>query len=72
MSQTIVSVERSLSRVDADSVRSTADVRHFDQLSEAAQNYIAMWARNGTVATPIPDDLEAGDAIVFTDYVVVQ
>lgn len=70
MSQSVSPAVNSLSR--AERVQPTAHVRHFDQLSETAQEYVAAWVRDGTAPGVVPTDLEPGEVIVFTEYVQVN
>lgn len=46
-----------------------ARVRHFDQLSEPAKEYVIV-RRNGA-PRPLPEDLAPGDVVVFTEYLLV-
>ncbi|SFK80020.1 hypothetical protein SAMN04487950_1153 [Halogranum rubrum] len=69
MSQSVAPLERSLSRVDR--VHPSARVRHFDQLSESAQEYVIAWASDDAVPNVLPEDLRADDVVVFTDYLHV-
>lgn len=45
-----------------------AHVRHFDELDESAQSFLADGGEAGTV----PEDLDDGDVVVFTDYYRVR
>lgn len=69
MSQSVSPAERTLSR--AERVHPSARVRHFDQLSESAQDYVVAWASDGAVPNVLPEDLRADDVVVFTDYLRV-
>ena len=69
MSQSVSPAELSLARVDR--VHPSARVRHFDQLSESAQEYVIAWANDEAVPNVLPDDLRSDDVVVFTDYLRV-
>jgi hypothetical protein len=48
-------------------VSNDARVRHFDELDDVAQQYLAAVA-TGTTPTEQPADLTSGDVVVYTDY----
>lgn len=70
MSQSVSPAELTLSQTDV--VQAGATVRHFDQLSEEAQDYVATWVHDRTVPPVAPEDLRACDVVVFTEYVRVS
>ncbi|SEO65427.1 hypothetical protein SAMN04487948_1047 [Halogranum amylolyticum] len=70
MSRSASPAVQSLSRVEH--VHPSAQVRHFDQLSEPAQEYVLAWADDEVVPKAVPDDLQSGDIVVFTDYLRVD
>ena len=53
-----------------ESVPADSRVRHFDELSDSAQDVVA-GADDGTVVCGAPD-LSAGEVIVFTDYYRIE
>jgi len=52
-----------------DSVPESARVRHFDELDDAAQEYLAHVAEGASPRDPTNlSGLDEGDVVVFTDY----
>lgn len=70
MSQSVSPAELTLAQTDV--VQPGATVRHFDQLSEDAQDYVATWVRDRTVPGVAPEDLHSCDVVVFTEYLRVS
>lgn len=70
MSQSVSPAELTLSQTD--DVHPGATVRHFDQLSEEAQDYVATWVRDRTTPGVAPEDLRTCDVVVFTEYLRVS
>ncbi|WP_101294622.1 hypothetical protein [Halegenticoccus soli] len=65
MSRSIVRPELAVRRVE--SVPSGSRVRHFDELSDAAQDRVLAAAEGeATDAGPLPADLRENEVIVFT------
>jgi len=60
--------------VHTEAVPPDARVRHIDQLSDDAQAFVAARsAPNREPAPgPLPADLEPGDVVVYTDYLLVD
>ncbi|MFB6122429.1 MAG: hypothetical protein ABEJ78_03100 [Haloferacaceae archaeon] len=48
-------------------VSTDARVRHFDELDDDSQQYLAA-VENGETPTVVPAGLTSGDVVVFTDY----
>lgn len=55
----------------ADRIGSATRVRHFDQLSEPAQNALVAATDGGTGRLPSAE-FEPGEVVIFTDYYRVQ
>lgn len=67
------SVPTSVPTVSATSeVPAGSTVRHFDELSEVAQEYLIDVTSDGSVPGPLPTDLDSGDVVVYTDYFLVD
>jgi hypothetical protein len=70
MSRT-VDTDHDVSRTD--SVPESARVRHFDELDDSAQEYVAHAARGiSPQETATLSGLSEGDVVVFTDHFHVQ
>ncbi|MFC4357490.1 hypothetical protein ACFO0N_05935 [Halobium salinum] len=68
MSQSTTRTACSMTVVEPADVPVDARVVHFDELDDAAQDRVVARAASGTDVGPLPDGLEAGDVVVFTDY----
>ena len=69
MPRSVASTDRRV--VETREITPDARVRHFDELSERAQRYVARAADGDPSAEPLPGDLRAGDVIVHTRYLSV-
>lgn len=72
MSQSTAPTACSMTVVEPSEVPVDARVVHFDQLDDAAQDRLVTRAGSPVgAAGPVPEGLEAGDVVVFTDYLQV-
>jgi len=56
-----------------DTVPETAQVHHFDELDDSAQEYLFNVAEGGSPRDPSSlSELNEGDVVVFTDYFHIQ
>lgn len=68
MSQSTAPAACSMTVVPPEDVPVDARVVHFDELDDPAQDRVVARAAHGVDTGPLPEGLEAGDVVVFTDY----
>jgi hypothetical protein len=71
MSRSTSPLGRPLTVVEPAEVSAHATVVHFDQLSDAGQEWVIERVDGRAGGRPLPAELSSGDVVVFTDYLRV-